>query len=56
MNINAAEEIRKGLRLLEAENQKIIALRKAIEEGERSGKAKNFEPKTHLVKLKSKKK
>ena len=50
---NASEVIRAGLRLLEEEESKIIALRNAIQEGISSGVAKNFDPKKHLAKLKT---
>jgi antitoxin ParD1/3/4 len=50
---NASEVIRAGLRLLEEEEAKIIALRKAIDEGFESGFVKNFDPKKHLEKLRS---
>lgn len=50
---NASEVIRAGLRLLEEEESKIIALRKAINEGFESGFVKNFNPGKHLDKLKS---
>ena len=50
---NASEVIRAGLRLLEEEETKIVALRNAIQEGIDSGIAKNFDPKRHLAKLKS---
>ena len=53
---NASEAIRAGLRLLEEEEQKIIALRQAIEEGVNSGVAKDFDPDKHLKKLKAKRK
>jgi len=53
---NASEVIRAGLRLLEEEENKVIALRKAIDEGIESGLAKNFNAKKHLEKLKSAKK
>jgi len=52
---NASEVIRAGLRLLEEEENKIIALKKAINEGIESGIAENFNPKQHLESLKSKK-
>ncbi len=45
--------MRAGLRLLEAEEDKVIALRKAIDEGFESGFIKNFDPKKYLEKLKS---
>ncbi|MBY0435389.1 MAG: type II toxin-antitoxin system ParD family antitoxin [Cyclobacteriaceae bacterium] len=50
---NASEVIRAGLRLLEDEEAKVVALRKAIQEGFESGMVKNFSPKKHLEKLKS---
>jgi antitoxin ParD1/3/4 len=49
---NASEVIRAGLRLLEEEETKIIALRKVIDEGFESGFVKNFNPRKHLGKLK----
>ena len=52
---NASEVIRAGLRLLEEEESKIIALKKAIEEGFESGLVKNFNAETHLEKLKANK-
>jgi antitoxin ParD1/3/4 len=51
---NESEVIRAGLRLLEEEENKIIALREAILEGVDSGLAKNFNPEKHLKMLKSK--
>ena len=53
---NASEVIRAGLRLLEEEENKVQALKNAIEEGISSGIAKNFDAKKHLAKLKSAKK
>ena len=52
---NASEVVRAGLRLLEEEENKIIALRKAINEGIESGRASDFDPKKHLSFLKAKK-
>ncbi len=52
---NASEVIRAGLRLLEEEESKILALRKAIKDGINSGVAKDFNPKKHLAYLKSRK-
>ncbi|MDZ4148343.1 MAG: type II toxin-antitoxin system ParD family antitoxin [Flavobacteriaceae bacterium] len=52
---NASEVIRAGLRLLEEEENKIIALKKAINDGIESGVAENFNPKQHLESLKAKK-
>lgn len=50
---NASEAIRAGLRLLEEEENKVIVLKRAIEEGFESGIAKNFNSKKHLAKLKA---
>jgi len=49
---NVSEVIRAGLRLLEEEETKVIALRNAIEEGIDSGIAHDFDPKKHLESLK----
>ena len=51
---NASEAIRAGLRLLEEEEQKIIALRHAIDEGVNSGIAENFDADEHLKMMKAK--
>ena len=51
---NASEVIRAGLRMLEEEENKILALRNAIQEGIDSGIATDFDPKKHLEMLKSK--
>ncbi|NHM08346.1 type II toxin-antitoxin system ParD family antitoxin [Flavobacterium sp. CYK-4] len=53
---NASEVIRAGLRLLEEEENRVIALKKAIQEGIDSGRAKDFEPKKFLESLKARKK
>jgi antitoxin ParD1/3/4 len=53
---NASEAVRAGLRLLEEEEQKIIALRQAIDEGVKSGLAEDFDPDEHLKLMKSKRK
>lgn len=53
---NASEAIRAGLRLLEEEEQKVIALRHAIEEGVNSGLVEDFDPDEHLRILKAKRK
>ncbi|MEO6231878.1 MAG: type II toxin-antitoxin system ParD family antitoxin [Ferruginibacter sp.] len=50
---NASEVIRAGLRLLEEEESKIVALKKEIQDGFDSGLAKNFNPKKHLEILKA---
>jgi antitoxin ParD1/3/4 len=52
---NASEVIRAGLRLLEEEENKLIVLREAIQEGLESGVAHDFNPDLHLERLKSKK-
>lgn len=52
---NASEVIRAGLRMLEEEENKIMALKKAINDGIESGIAVNFNPKQHLESLKAKK-
>ncbi len=52
---NASEVIRAGLRLLEEEESKLYALKNAIQLGIDSGRAKNFDPKKHLAKLKKSK-
>jgi antitoxin ParD1/3/4 len=52
---NVSEVVRAGLRLLEEEENKIIALRTAIQEGIESGIANDFNPELHLEKLKAKK-
>ena len=53
--INVSEVIRAGLRLLEEEESKVIALRHSIQEGIDSGIANSFDPKKHLESLKAKK-
>lgn len=53
---NTSEVIRAGLRLLEEEENKILALKNAIHQGIESGIAKNFDAKNHLELLKAKKK
>ena len=53
---NASEVVRAGLRLLEEEETRIIALREAIQEGIESGIAHDFNPESHLERLKAKKK
>ena len=50
---NASEVIRAGLRLLEEEESKIVALKNAIEVGFESGLAKGFNAEKHLEKLKA---
>lgn len=53
---NVSEVIRAGLRLLENEENKVIALRNAIQEGIDSGIAHDFDPDKHLQELKAKRK
>jgi antitoxin ParD1/3/4 len=53
---NASEVVRAGLRLLEDEENRIITLRNAIQEGIESGIAQDFNSDTHLEKLKANKK
>ena len=48
---SASEVIREGLRLVEEREQQINILREAIEDGERSGYVKNFDPEKHLKEL-----
>ncbi len=50
---NVSEVIRAGLRLLEDEETKTLALRKAIQEGIDSGIASDFDPEKHLQALKA---
>jgi antitoxin ParD1/3/4 len=52
---NASEAVRAGLRLLEEEEHKFIALRRAIDEGINSGLVEDFDPEAHLKLLKAKK-
>jgi antitoxin ParD1/3/4 len=52
---NASEVVRAGLRLLEEEENKITALRNAIQEGIESGIVHDFNPEAHLKELKTKK-
>jgi antitoxin ParD1/3/4 len=53
---NASEVIRAGLRMLEEEEDKVLLLKNAIQEGIDSGFAKDFDPKKHLGTLQAKKK
>ena len=52
---NVSEVIRAGLRLLEEEESKVIALKNSINEGIESGIAHDFNPKKHLESQKAKK-
>ena len=51
---NASEVVRAGLRLLEEEENRIVALRTAIQEGVESGIAYDFNPESLLENLKAK--
>ncbi len=51
---NVSEVIRAGLRLLEEEENRILALKTAIKEGLESGIIEGFDPLTHLESLKAK--
>ena len=50
---NTSEVIRAGLRLLEEEEDRVTALRHAIQEGIDSGIAEDFEPEQFLKNLKT---
>ncbi len=50
---NASEVIRAGLRLLEEEENKVLSLKQAIQEGIDSGVAEDFNPSNHLKQLKT---
>lgn len=52
---NASEVVRAGLRLLEEEENRLILLKNAVQEGINSGRAENFDPNRHLESLKAKK-
>jgi len=56
MNRYTSISLGAGLRLLEEEENKMIALRAAIQDGIESGIAYDFNPESHLEKLKAKKK
>jgi antitoxin ParD1/3/4 len=53
---NVSEVIRAGLRLLENEESKVIALKNAIQQGIDSGIAIDFDPEKHLQHIKDKRK
>lgn len=52
---NASEVIRAGLRLLEERENKVKAIREAIQEGLDSGIAEDFDPENFLKELKTRK-
>ena len=51
---SASEVVRNALRMMESEEIQKKALNKALESGEKSGIFSDFDPKTHLKKLKQK--
>jgi antitoxin ParD1/3/4 len=51
---NVSEVIRAGLRLLEDEESKVIALKEAIRAGKESGIVTDFDPDQNLKNLKAK--
>lgn len=50
---NASEVVRAGLRLLEEQESRIVALKSAIDEGLGNGVDTEFDPEQHLRTLKS---
>ncbi len=50
---NVSEVVRAGLRLLEDEESKVVALKNAIQEGINSGIAHDFDAEKNLQELKS---
>lgn len=52
---NASEVIRSALRLLEEQEQKIIALRAAVEDGLKSGIVEDFDSQQFLQQMKKRK-
>ena len=52
---NASEVVRSGLRLLEDHENKVAALRAAIEEGLNSGIIEDFDPDVYLKEMKARK-
>lgn len=52
---NASEVVRSGLRLLEDQEQKMAALRSAIEDGLKSGIVEEFDSKAYLQTMKARK-
>ena len=53
---NASEVVRAGLRLLEEQENRVVALKSAIDEGVNSGIAVGFDPQQHLRTLKTQRK
>ncbi|MDL2144202.1 type II toxin-antitoxin system ParD family antitoxin [Flavobacterium tructae] len=52
---NASEVIRAALRLLEEEENRLLILKKAVQDGLDSGRAENFDVRKHLESLKANK-
>ncbi|MCL4281587.1 MAG: type II toxin-antitoxin system ParD family antitoxin [Flavobacteriales bacterium] len=52
---NVSEVIRAGIRLLEPDEKRILALQHAIDEGIESGFDPDFDPERHLQELKARK-
>ncbi len=52
---NVSEVIRAGLRLLENEESKVMALKNAIQEGLSSSRVENFDFDENLIKIKAEK-
>ncbi|MDO9260641.1 MAG: type II toxin-antitoxin system ParD family antitoxin [Flavobacteriaceae bacterium] len=52
---NASEVVRAGLRLLEEDENRLLVLKNAIQEGINSGRIENFNPKEYLEILRAKK-
>jgi antitoxin ParD1/3/4 len=50
---NVSEVIRAGLRLLENEESKVVALKNAIQQGLDSPRVENFDFDEHIAKMKS---
>ncbi len=53
---NASEVIRAGLRLLEENEERMMILKSAMDEGVKSGIAEEFDPQRHLASLKKQRK
>jgi antitoxin ParD1/3/4 len=51
---SASEVVRTALRMMEAEEERNKVLNKALARGEKSGFFSDFDPKSHLKKLKQK--
>ena len=48
---SADEVVEAGLRLLEEQQAKLVVLREAIDEGDRSGRIRNFDAKAFLANM-----